>query len=345
MSESPKPKRRYLVNRYYDWAFILAPPAVALALGVAISGTVLSRGELEIAGVRDTYVGLFIGTLIHAHLVAVFFRSHNNPGIFQLYPYRFVAVPIVLWLAIVASPWIAITTTVVATFWDVWHSGAQTFGFGRIYDRNCGAPPELGRRLDFGLNQLLYAGPILAGVSLTDHVDVFYNYEDLGATFFTHVPVYVTGYQRYLTWAVLLVGTVFVGYYIYAYWRFYRQGYTFSPLKVWLIASTGLCSIYTWGFNSWGMAFFIMNFFHAVQYLAVVWAMEKKRIMARLRVSEWRWGHVAAGVAFLASVSAYGFGAQVLDPGIESLWALTMVVSLMHFWYDSFIWSVKKKQV
>ena len=338
-------KTPYIVSKAYDWAFVLLPPVVALWLGIVISGTFVSEAEVELAGTTDTAAGLFIGALIHAHLVAVFFRSHGNPGIFRLYPVRFVAIPIALWLAIVSSTWLAITATVVATFWDVWHSGAQTFGFGRIYDRNRGAPPELGRRLDFWLNHLLYAGPILAGATLMDHVGAFYNFEDVGAALFTEIPAYVDGHQRYLTWAVLAGGSVFVAYYLFSYWRFHRQGYRFSPLKVWLVASTGLCSIYTWGFNSWGEAFFIMNLFHAVQYLAIVWAAEKKRIMARLRVQAWRSGRIVAGAVFLGSVGAYGVGVQVVDPAIESLWAVTMVVSLMHFWYDSFIWSVAKKQV
>ena len=29
----------------------------------------------------------------------------------------------------------------------------------------------------------------------------------------------------------------------------------------------------------------------------------------------------------------------------SALLALTLVVSIMHFWYDGFIWSVRKKQV
>jgi hypothetical protein len=86
-----------------------------------------------------------------------------------------------------------------------------------------------------------------------------------------------------------------------------------------------------------------MNLFHAVQYLALVWAMEKKRIGQLFRVGERRpW---AAGLLFLASVFLYGFGAQSLDPGLTGLWAITIVVSLLHFWYDGFIWSVKKSQV
>ena len=42
---------------------------------------------------HDTLVGFFSGTMIHAHLVAVVFRSHGNPAIRKLYPIRFFVVP------------------------------------------------------------------------------------------------------------------------------------------------------------------------------------------------------------------------------------------------------------
>jgi hypothetical protein len=341
---SSKPAR-YIVSPGYDWAFFLLPPVAALWLGVAISGTVFTDLSFRLAGDETTGAALLIGTVVHAHLVAVFFRSHNNPAIFRLYPLRFILVPIVLWLAIVSSMWLAITATVVATFWDVWHSGAQTFGFARIYDRNHGNPPELARKLDFWANQLLYAGPILAGATLVDHVDSFDNYEAVGSALLTRVPAYVQSNQRYLTWAILAAGTVFLIVYVYTHWLLHRRGRWVSPLKVYLVASTGLCSIYTWGFNSWGEAFFIMNLFHAVQYLALVWAMEKRRIMSRLRVSEGPRGKLVALALFLGAVFAYGLGAELLDADFRTLWAITIVVSLMHFWYDGFIWSVGKKQV
>lgn len=55
-----------------------------------------------------------------------------------------------------------------------------------------------------------------------------------------------------------------------------------------------------------------------------------------------------AGLAlalFLGPVLLYGLGAELLDADHEGLWALTLVVSLMHFWYDGFIWSVGRRQV
>jgi hypothetical protein len=283
--------------------------------------------------------------VVHAHLVAVFFRSHGNPAIFRLHPFRFVVVPIALWLAIVGSEWVAVAATVVATFWDVWHSGAQTFGFARIYDRNAGVPPDEGRRLDYALNQLLYAGPILAGATLMDHVDSFYEFESVGAVFFTSIPAFVEGERRYLTAAVLACGGLFLVYYVVAHIRLARRGYPSSPLKVFLLASTGFCSIYSWGFNTWGEAFFIMNLFHAVQYLALVWAREKDVVAGRLGRLGPRRSAAPVALAFFGSVFAYGAMVALVDPAIETVWALTMVVSLMHFWYDAFIWSVRRAQI
>lgn len=335
----------YLVGPIYDWAFFLLPPVGALFIGILISGTRFSTDAITLFGMREPAAGFLIGTVIHAHLVAVVFRSHGNSDIFRLYPRRFVLVPVLLWMAIYASVTVAVLATVVATFWDVWHSGAQTFGFARIYDRNAGVPPESGRRLDFWLNQLLYAGPILAGVSLADHIGVVGDVGEVGPALFADVPAFVEGHQRYLTWTILAGGTGFVLYYVWHAWRRHRMGHHQSFAKVFLVASTGFCSIYTWGFNTWGEAFFIMNLFHAVQYLGLVWHTEKRGIIRRLRVQNRRGGAAIALMVFVASVMAYGFGAEVLDPDISSLWAVTMVVSLMHFWYDAFIWSVRKRQI
>jgi hypothetical protein len=338
MARSP-----YIISRRYDWLFFLGAPMWALSLGILVSGSFLANDIWFLGGEDDTLVGFFIGTMIHAHLVAVFFRSHGNPSIRKLYPIRFFIVPVILWIGIVVSPWLAAASTVVATFWDVWHSGAQTFGFARIYERNHGTPPELGRRLDFVLQQVLYAGPILAGATLMDHVASFSSFERIGDAFFSAVPAKVEGHARYLTYGVLVVGTAVVIAYVLTYWQLARRGHWKPPwLKIWLVASTGFVSIYTWAFNSWGQAFLIMNLFHAVQYLALVWAMEGKRIATLMRLPSRP--QVALAI-YLGSVIAYGLGVQALDSDLTTLWAITMVVSLMHFWYDAFVWSVRRAQV
>ena len=296
----------YLVGPRFDWALFLLPPAVSLLIGVVISQTSFTDDVFELGGEAVSWSGLLIGTIIHAHLVAVFFRSHGNRDIYRLYRVRFAVVPLVLWALIVASEWVAVTAAVVATFWDVWHSGAQTFGFGRIYDRNAGATTDAGRRLDFWLNQLLYAGPILGGVTLIDHVSQLDQYQSIGVTFFTAVPAQAEAAQRTLAWIVLAAGGLFLAYYVYFQWQLARRGHRPSRLKVFLYVTTGACSIYSWGWNSWGEAFFIMNLFHAVQYLGLVWAMEHRRWCGWLGKDGRPAGKPMVAALFLGSVLAYG---------------------------------------
>jgi hypothetical protein len=345
MSASGGKPSPYIVGPLYDWAFFLSPPLVALVLGVAISGTAFSGEPLVFWGREKTAAGLLVGSLIHAHLVAVFFRSHGNTSLRRRYPLRFLLVPVVAWALIRGSHAVAAMATVLATFWDVWHSGLQTFGFARIYDRNGGNPPALARRLDFWLNHLLYAGPILAGATMLDHFRSFEALGEVGLPLFSTVPAFMSATHRAWTLGVLLVGSAFLAFYLLASWHLHRQGHRLSFQKVFLLVTTGACSIYTWGFDSWGEAFFIMNLLHAVQYLALVWATEQGRIRERLRLGRWRASMPVAVAFFLGSVLAYGVAAELLDPDLESLWALTLVVSLMHFWYDGFIWSVGRQQV
>ena len=244
-----------------------------------------------------------------------------------------------------SSTWVLVSISVLATFWDVYHSGLQTFGFSRIYDAKRGNDPAAGRRLDWWLNHLLYAGPILAGATMMDHFEDFEEFEEVGSIFFTSVPALMEGHQRYFTWAVLGLGTIFLAYYLFAQWRLHRKGYEISFLKVYLLASTGLCSIYTWGFNTWGEAFFIMNLFHAVQYMGLVWATEKRNMMRLFGVEHWKLRKPATALLFVGLALAYGYWVQVLDVDLTWLWSTTLLVAILHFWYDGFIWSVSKKQV
>ena len=162
-----------------------------------------------------------------------------------------------------------------ATFWDVYHSALQTFGFVCIYDSKAGNDPLVGRRLDWYLNQLLYVDPILAGATMMDHVKDFFEHEEVGATFFTSIPGFMAANQGYFTWTILADGTGFLAYYVWAQLQLKRQGHDISPQKVYLLVSTSAVSMFTWGFNTFDEAFFIMNLFHAVQYFGIVWAFEK----------------------------------------------------------------------
>ena len=144
---------------------------------------------------------------------------------------------------------------------------------------------------------------------------------------------------------MILGGLAFLLYYVYANWRMVQRGYRVSVQKVYLLATTGLVSIYSCGFNIWGEAFFIVNVFHALQYFGIVWAREKGNMMRLFRVERLPNGKYIALPLFLGLAFGYGLWAEILNTDIVSLWAMTLVVSIMHFWYDSFICSVQKRIV
>ena len=334
----------YIAGPLYDSLFFIGSPLLALVIGILIADSSLRRTTLEIGEYTDSPAGLFIGAFIMAHLVVVFFRSHANAAIFKTFPLRFTLVPVLLFTGIMLSDWVMVATSVVATWWDVYHSGLQTFGIGRIYDMKAGNDARVGRRLDYLLNTLLYAGPILAGATLFDHVEDFEEFEqldDVVATFFTAIPARVAGIQEILTWSIVGVGVPFLIYYVLRYVQFARQGYRVSPQKVVLYVVTGLCSIFTWGFNTFGEAFFIMNFFHALQYFALVWWIERGNMTETMRTGR-QW---LTFLFFVGFAGAYGVWAEMLDGSARWALAIVSVVSIMHFWYDGFIWSVRKKQV
>ncbi|NVB36672.1 hypothetical protein G6O69_02435 [Pseudenhygromyxa sp. WMMC2535] len=343
-TSADKPKG-YIVSPWFDWVFFLFPPILALGLGWGISGTDFSDASFGWWGWEVTWAGLLIGIFIHAHLVLVFLRSHANREIFRLHKARFLLIPALLYLGMISSDHVLITASVVGTFWDVYHSGMQTFGFGRIYDAKAGNDPKAGRRLDWALNQLLYAGPIVAGATMIDHFEDFEEFESVGVLFFSEVPAWMEGNQAYFTWALIGGGAGFLIVYVHHYVQLARKGHAVSWQKVFLYTSTGAVSLYAWGFNSWGEAFFIMNFFHALQYFGIVWAMEKKTMLRGLRLEGTRGGKWLVLALFIALPLLYGTWVQYLDTQLHSLWAITLVVSLMHFWYDGFVWSVRKRQV
>lgn len=341
----PASTSRYIISGLYDWVFFLTPPILALLVGIGISGTPFAEESYRWWGWDVNPSGLVVGVLIHAHLVIVFARSHGNSEIFKLHKDRFVLVPVLLYAGMLTSNYVLYAASVTATFWDVYHSGMQTFGFGRIYEARAGNDTSKGRRLDWILNQVLYAGPIVAGASMLDHFDDFNEFADVGLLFFTRVPVWMDGNQAYFTWAIICGGTLFLVYYVYAQIEMARDGHTVSWQKVFLYVTTGLTSLYTWGFNSWGEAFFIMNVFHALQYFGIVWATENKNMQAHLRVEGRPFGKPLTLVVFVGLALLYGTWVQFMDLSLNHLWALTLLVSLLHFWYDGFVWSVSKKQV
>ena len=336
----------YIASRYYDGVLFIFSPLIALAIAELLTPLRWPFERTEALGSIDSRVGIFIGVFTTAHLLAVFFRSHANPEIFARHRLRFVVVPVLLLLALSASNWLLVCGFLLAALWDVYHSSMQNFGLCRIWDARLGNDPHAGRNLDRWLAHTLYIGPILAGPSLRKTLESLESFPSLGWNATAQVLDPIVSHQWPAAVVVVAGGALFCGYYIAAYRRLVRGGYRISRQKIAFLLSVGSTSIAAWGFLPPLEAFFVANLFHNVQYFGIVWWAEKTNIRRVFGLSRLRGGQAIALLAYLGSML---FLAAACESGTRQdlRWALSLglVVTLMHFWYDGFIWSVRRREV
>lgn len=347
----PAWRQGFIAGPAYDTCFFILAPLLALLAAWVLGRFTYPFESTEALAGRGTRIGFFISVWTASHLAAVFFRSHLNPQIFRMHRFRFIAVPIVLTIAIAANENVRLVCFVLAGLWDVYHSSMQNFGLGRIYDARRGNDARLGRSLDLWLNHLLYIGPIIGGLSLMATLTDFRLFLDVGWSGPVRFAHWMEANQPTLRAIIVASGVVFLGYYVFRFHQMHRQGYRVSPQKIVLAFSVGISSIWAWGFLPPIEAAFVANLYHALQYFAIVWWTEKKNMKRVFRVASLPGGSALALLLFLAVIFAIGYGmkystnAYSLRGELNWFAAAALVCSLMHFWYDGFIWSVRRKEV
>lgn len=340
---------KHLHSRAFDAIFFWGAPAIGLGLAFAIFNGLLPNPLVHTpAGPRlfwEVWVMIF---MTQSHLFIVVFRAYFNNTIFRQYRRKLIIAPIVVLLGCMVSKWFLVALLVLNTWWDVYHSSLQTFGIGRLYDREYGNDKALGRRWDFGLALMSYLGVLVAGVMFMDHMNKFANFRAVGSIFFTSIPYQVSGNLGWISRVTSATIFLYIVAYVLRYIGYVRQGYTVPWQKVMLYTLTALASIMAWGFNTFGMAYIIMNFFHALQYFGImIWA-EKRNMTTLFHFEKFGYGQGMAIGAFLLIAALFGFWVLYFVPpntagrlGISIL----ATVATMHFWFDGFIWSVRKGDV
>ncbi|HEY0117086.1 MAG TPA: hypothetical protein VGB54_15345 [Allosphingosinicella sp.] len=344
-SELMRPDRS-IGGPWFDAALLWGAPALAFLFTFAWF-TCAAMLPTVAAETMIATLAAAVAILTYAHLIAVAPRAYLNRDVFARFSRRLVLVPLLLAGGFLLSPPLLVAGLVLAVFWDVHHSAMQTFGLGRIYDMKAGNDPLALRRVDMVLNSALYIGPILAGASLAEHVASFEKFAAVDWTFLTRVPALADGASGWIRAVGIVVSLGIVGWAALAYRRAARAGYRMSAQKRALLVTTASVSIAAWGFAPPLLAFIAINLFHAVQYFALVWLKEGRRIAGLLdsRPALRR----AACPLFIAACLGFGllYWLAMWAGATEARFFLAPFVacSLLHFWYDGFVWSVRAKQV
>jgi Tfp pilus assembly protein PilF len=273
-------------------------------------------------------------------------RAYGDRALFERFKWRFILAPLFLLAVCTAFFWWDLKgILLVVFFWGVWHGLMQTYGFCRIYDAKTGTFDALTRRLDFAMCVIWFATAVaLSPYRLSDTLDTYYM---CGGPFIT--PSIIHHGQQLILLAAVVVSVLF----ILHFGRLWIIGHRPNPVKLALLVT----SIAFWWYCNNLVANIIVGIalfevFHDVQYLSLVWIYNRNRVEKDSSIGGFmRFVFRRSGSLiglYVGLVFAYGsvayFNAHL---GIENIKRiLTGVVTastLLHFYYDGFIWKVRER--
>jgi Tfp pilus assembly protein PilF len=273
-------------------------------------------------------------------------RAYGDRALFDRFKWRFILAPLFLLAVCTAFFWWDLKgILLVVFFWGVWHGLMQTYGFCRIYDAKTGTFDTITRRLDFATCVIWFATAVaLSPYRLSDTLDTYYM---CGGPFIP--PSLVHHGQQLILFAAIAVSVLFVLH----FGRMWIIGKRPNPVKVALLITS---IAFWWYCNNLvanilvGIALF--EVFHDVQYLSLVWIYNRNRVEKDSNIGGFmRFVFRRSGSLiglYVGLVFAYGslsyFNAHLgIDTVKRILTGVVTASTLLHFYYDGFIWKVRER--
>ncbi len=358
-------RQNWVLDPVQDMLFIIAAPVLSLGLTLWL----MQRYGAAQGG---ALVILIHVVLTVAHHMPTFIRIYGDTDLFRRFKWSFVIGPVIpLLFSAGVLTYINVHQYPVEYFlylyiflalWDPWHFLRQHFGFMRIYDRHNAAPARLASNMDWAICTLWFVHIMIASADWIPGL-----LEDLYRN--AHIPLLLalpdglmSQLQALSWWLAVAVTIVYV---IYLVWCV-RQGFFVSPAKLVLLVCTFGVMYLTYTPNdlilqlapawSFKVGFATVGIVHMTQYLAIVWRYDQRIAQqgrARRGWFEWlharrsRLGVLLAAVAYVAFCIAYG---DVITQSWDNRWLMSVMLAigftstLMHYYFDGFIWKVRHQQ-
>jgi len=332
---SAKPKL-WILNSWRDLVFYVATPLL-LVPAFALAQARWSPQDIYL------FVASF-GALGH-HLPGMI-RAYGDRALFNRFKWRFIFAPLFLLLVCISFYWWDLKgILLVLFFWGVWHGLMQTYGFCRIYDAKTGSFAALTRRLDFATCVIWFGTAVaLSPYRLSDTLDIYYM---CGGPFIP--PNVIHQGQQLILFAAIAVSVLFAVHFV----RTWVAGNRSNPVKIALLITS---IAFWWYCNNLvanilvGIALF--EVFHDVQYLSLVWIYNRNRVEKDSNIGGFmRFVFRRSGSLiglYVGLVFAYGSLSYInahlgIDTVRRILTGVVAASTLLHFYYDGFIWKVRER--
>jgi tetratricopeptide (TPR) repeat protein len=304
-----------------------------------------------------TLAVLVLGIGGFGHHLPGFLRAYSDPALFQRHKLRFVVVPLLLAVlcGVFAFYNLNALTFAVAT-WGTWHGAMQVNGFLRIYDSKVRSFAARTARLDW----LMCVAWFGAGIwhSPVKEFSLFSHFYQSGGPL---IPPGAFATAR-LSWDVGTAAITLL--FIVNAIQQWRIGTPPSPIKLLsMVTSFGFWWYCMAGLNNLILGVVMWEIFHDVQYNALVWIFQHKRVIGNQSVSKVEqflfrpgYGRLAFYLALIAAYGYLGVVSSYVDIHLpekmaegdgSARWLLRVlaVSALLHFYYDGFIWRVREKSI
>ncbi len=355
-SSRPASRRAWIVSPAWDLVYLVLTPLLIVPVVLVAARRWLQPEQIYLAVIAFASLG---------HHLPGFMRAYGDRELFARYKWRFLlAPPLIFALALVFTPPRGMASALglpwnhlhglemILLVWGTWHGLMQTYGFMRIYDIRCGENDRTTARLDHALCVAMF----VAGVFFSDTR----MFGVASAMWQCGLPLFGPKTLAAMRWVVGGASAIVAVLYAVNLWNRRRCGMPVNGVKLLLAASTGWFYWYCGRLSTnvlIGIAMF--EIYHAVQYNAIVW-IYNRRLFERAGERFGPLGFMFRDRAtmlgvYLAAIAAYSsirfftaqpgdhlFGGDLYDAR-QGLIALFVTSSILHFYYDGFIWKVSDR--
>jgi tetratricopeptide (TPR) repeat protein len=329
--------RRWIMSSWLDHFLIISTPLMVIPIVFAC------YIPLQVSAKT---ISIFVGSFFAlGHHLPGMIRAYGDRELFQRFRWRFLLAPPLVFLAYFPlDRYHADAYHLIIVTWAMWHGLMQLYGFVRIYDAKVGSVSRTTAYWDWLVCLCWFVtAPAFSPARMSDFLANWYS---IGG------PVINPLTFQSSRWVLLGISiTVLIGFFV-NYLTKWLHGPKPNPVKLLMLCS----GIGTW----WFSVVFVENVIlgvalndvcHDVQYLAIVWLYNSRRVNSNARISSFMKfvfcrGMLLLYLGLIAAYGAIGLIPELMNDGtvVYIIDAFLWTSTILHYYYDGFIWKVREKE-